>query len=109
MKKFRLSLAFIAAVAGTGLAFLHSAPAKADAGRPTLSWFTYNGSGSPTDAANYTEVSGDPECPGTTDVCAIHATVGAGSKPVMTTALQNDINTALTTHHAQSDVTLLDD
>ena len=72
----------------------------------TTSWFTYNGSGSITDPANYTEVSGTPDCPGTASMCSVQATVGSDSKPVINQALQSEINTAVTNHTASTNVLL---
>jgi len=108
MKKLNLSLSFVAVLLGVAFAFVNAFPAKAGNNRPLVSWFAYNGSGSVTDPANYTEISGDPSCTGTISMCAIEATVGTGSKPVITTGLQTEINNDLTHHSGSAHVSLQD-
>ena len=108
MKKIQISLSAIALVLGLGFAMANNSHAKAANSNMTQSWFTYNGSGSVTDAANYTETSGDPECSGATNVCAIQATVGSGSKPVITSSLATEINNAVSSHNPSANVSLQD-
>ncbi|WP_428331595.1 hypothetical protein [Mucilaginibacter sp.] len=108
MKKMNFSLAFVALFLGIGLAFISSSPVKAKSNSLTLSWFQYNGSGSPTDAANYTEITGSPDCSGTTNICSIQATVGTNAKPVITPSLSTEINNALHNHADSANVELQD-
>jgi len=93
---------------GVGAAIAMKAPEKTSKAAFTTSWFTYDGSGSITDPANYVEVSGTPNCPGTTSMCSIQATVGSNSKPVITPALQTEINNAVNNHQPSADVLLQD-
>jgi hypothetical protein len=108
MKKMNLSLSLVAVFLGIGLALTHSAPVKAAKAGVAVSWFTYNGAGSVTDPANYTQVSGTPDCPGTTIMCAIQATVGTGSKPVITSSLSSEINFDLAHQTDSGNVSLRD-
>jgi hypothetical protein len=110
MKKLKLSLSMFALLAGMGLAFTSASHAKTHATKFSTSWFTYSGTGSITDAANYTEVTGEPTCPsGSSSVCRIQATVGSGSKPVITTSLSNEITVDVnTTHTGSTNVALRD-
>jgi hypothetical protein len=102
MKSLKINLAVFAVVLGLGAAFAFKAPAPKNY---TQAWFSYLGSGDPTDPANYVEVGGQPSCPGTTTMCAILATNDGGS-PDITPALQADINSALTNHRPSTDVKL---
>ena len=106
--KFMAIVAMFTIVLGVGAAIAMKAPEKAHKAKFATSWFTYNGSGSVTDPANYTEVSGDPSCPGSTNMCSVQATVGSGSKPVLTNALKAEINNAISTGTPTADVHLQD-
>ncbi|WP_345949030.1 hypothetical protein ABDD95_19470 [Mucilaginibacter sp. PAMB04274] len=99
-------LFFVLLGAGTMMAM--KAPTEKKAAKFATSWFTYDGSGSITDPLNYVQVSGTPDCPGTTSMCSIQATVGSNSKPVITSALQTEINNAVNNHSPSSNVLLQD-
>jgi hypothetical protein len=107
MKKMQLSLSLFAMLVGLGLSFSSFKAAPAKAAKFSTSWFIYNG-GPNSDPASYTEVSGTPSCPGNTALCAIQATVGTGSKPVITTSLQNEINFDLSHGTDSGNVSLQD-
>ena len=105
MKK--LSLSALALAIGLGAAFFSENPVQAGNHRPSVAWFSYNGSGDVNSASSYTELPGSPSCPtGTTELCAIHATVGTGSEPVMTDALKQEIQNAFDDQQSQPDVDL---
>jgi len=108
MKKFKISISLFALFLGAGLAFSGSNIVKANGRHVSPEWFAYNGSGSVTDAANYTEVGTEPDCPGFTSMCAIQAQVGTGNKPVITTSLRSEINTAIANHDPSGNVVLQD-
>lgn len=94
MKNLKLSLSVCAVALGLSFAFIGSNPVKAASSRPTTSWFQFNG-GDPDVASNYTQVT-TPSCPsGNIHLCAIQATVGTGSKPVLTDALKQEISDAI--------------
>ncbi|MCR8560427.1 hypothetical protein KXD93_22425 [Mucilaginibacter sp. BJC16-A38] len=105
MKNLKISLSVFALALGLGFAFMGSNPAKAANNRPTISWFTYNG-GNVDAPSSYTQVS-SPSCPtGTANLCAIQATVGTGSKPVITDDLASEINDDLASHTPSANVDL---
>jgi len=106
--KFMAIVAMFTIVLGVGAAIAMKAPEKNNKKPLATSWFTYSGSGSITDPANYTEVSGTPDCPGTTSMCSIQATVGSGSKPDITPALQTEINNAVSHQQPSANVLLQD-
>jgi hypothetical protein len=102
-------VAMFTIVLGVGIAMASThETAKINKAHFATSWFAYDGSGSITDPLNYVEVSGTPDCPGTTSVCSIQATVGSNSKPVITSALQTEINNAVNNHSPSSNVLLQD-
>jgi hypothetical protein len=107
MKKMNLSLSLVAILFGLGLSVSSIRPVKAH-NRATAVWFTYNGSGSVTDPANYTEVGLEPSCTGNTSVCGILANPDTNQKPEITPDLSSEITTTLASHSASANVTLLD-
>ncbi len=105
MKKFQFTIPVLALLLGAGFAFSGAVSSKSN--KPlTPSWFAYNGSGPVTSPSSYTRVSGEPDCPGDLNMCAIQAQVGAGNQPVITTTLANEINTDLANHSPSADVVL---
>ena len=107
MKKFQITLSLFAILLGAGFAF-NSSRVTGSSHHPRLteSWFTYNGSGSVTSPLNYTEVSGNPECPGTVNMCAIQAVVESGSQPDITTSLKTEIDNDLANQTPSANVEL---
>ena len=103
MKSVKISLSLFALILGLGAAFAFNAPAPKN--NFTTAWFSYLGSGDPTDPANYVEDGSMPTCSGTATVCAIQATDDSGS-PDITTALANEINADLSNHRSSTDVKL---
>jgi len=103
MKSFKINVAVIAVVLGISAAFSFKAPAQQS--NFSQFWYSYTGSGDPTDPANYVKDSGVPSCSGTANVCAIFATDNSGS-PDITPALSNEINADLSSHHGSTDVKL---
>jgi len=69
MKRFKINLAVIAFSLAIVAAFAFKVPAK----HLTEPYWQYNGSGSVTDPASYTELPGDPSCGTTGNICAIMA------------------------------------
>ncbi|SDM21947.1 hypothetical protein SAMN05421820_103228 [Pedobacter steynii] len=73
-------------------------------------WFKYDCSGSITDPMNYNLVSGTPICPTPkVHLCAIFADIqfiGAVQRPVITAALQAEINLAFSTKMESANVRL---
>lgn len=74
------------------------------------SWYKYSGTGSTDDPRNYAPVSGYPNCPTPKQVlCAIFAEaqiLGGEDRPVITSNLNTQINTAISTHAESPDVRL---
>jgi len=103
MKSFKINAALFAVVLGLGAAFAFKAPEPKI--NYTQSWFSYTGSGDPTDPANYVKDSGVPSCSGTANICAILAADNSGS-PDITPALANEINADLHSHTPSTDVKL---
>lgn len=64
-------------------------------------WFTYDGSGSITDSANFDKVNNQPNCPGLNALCGIFATaqtVGGVIRPIISgTSLETEIPVAVNT------------
>lgn len=84
MKKFRLLLVLLIAAASVTAAFAFTkakAPAKKAA--TEVSWFLYDEqfSGGTTNPMNYVKISGEPECNGSGDLCAIQAPVDENDHP----------------------------
>ncbi|SDM21904.1 hypothetical protein SAMN05421820_103227 [Pedobacter steynii] len=74
------------------------------------SWFSYDDSGSITDPMNYNVVSGTPICPTPKlNICAIFAEIqfiNGVQRPVITSALQAEINLAFLTKVESTNVRL---
>lgn len=106
--KLMAIVAMFVMMLGVGAAIAMKVPEKKSKAKFATSWFTYNGSGNVTDPANYTQVSGNPNCPGSTNMCSVQATVGTGSKPVLTDALKAEINNAIANGTPTANVHLQD-
>src|SRR5690348_1447365 len=105
MKKIKVSLAmvalFLGVIAASAFNTHHSVKAFQS------QWFTYNGTGDPTQSANYTAAgTTEPSCAGTTVVCAIFAGTNGSDKPIIDATLKDDINQALSQQSNLPDVDL---
>lgn len=73
----------------------------------TFSWFNNTDPFNPISPLSYTKIPGLPNCcVGTAMVCAIYAQVDTNNKPIITTALSNEITTALNTRTNTTNVKL---
>lgn len=74
------------------------------------SWFKYDGSGSITEPFNYNVVGSQPHCPTPkVNICAIFANIqfiNGIQRPIITPALQTEINNAYSTKVESSNVRL---
>lgn len=59
-----------------------------------MPWFQLVADGDPFDPVDYTPAS-SPSCSGSNYICAIQASPNASNQPVITPALQQEMNTAL--------------
>lgn len=74
----------------------------------TFSWFSNTDPFNPNSPSSYSKVNSLPNCSGTTMVCAIYAQVDANNKPIITTALGDEITTALNNDANSDNVKLKD-
>jgi len=74
------------------------------------SWFKYDGSGSITDPQNYNQVAALPNCPSPdVNICAIFANtqfIAGVARPIITPALQTEINNAFSSKIESANVRL---
>ena len=74
------------------------------------SWFAYDDSGSITSPSNYNIVDGQPQCPAPkVNICRIFAEIqflSGVQRPIITPALQSEINNAFSTKIESTNVRL---
>jgi hypothetical protein len=59
-----------------------------------MAWFSFTGT-NPNDPSHYTLAPTQPNCPGTTSLCAIQAANNGSDRPVLSDPLKTEINEAL--------------
>ena len=104
MKRIKLNFGLAAMVLGLSATFAFKAPVKA---KHFDNPFWHYVSGDPTQSSSYTRDSGTPDCPGSTNMCAIEAPASTSNpnQPAISSQLAQRIESKDT---SQGDVLLKD-